>query len=149
MPTKFKRINLLVPVAIKERLRQEVEFLRIKSRVTMVDGRELASTADLIRWVTDLYIDYCDFNPPIVYDHDGETAPVAFTLDSHTRGRWEYAIKYRMADSYHALAGASLSRYFNQLDRFASRDHVFLERVAAIPILDLITQIRRGEIYDL
>lgn len=149
MPTKFKRINLLVPVAIKERLREEVEFLRLRSRVTMVDGAELASTADLVRWCANLYIDYCLYSSPDPYDYDGDTAAVPFTLDSHTRGRWEYAIKYRYADSYHTLASISLGRYFEQIDRRTNRDRLFLQQVAVTPVIDLIHQIRQGLIYDL
>jgi len=149
MPTKFKRINLLVPAAIKDQLRQEAEFLRIKSRVTMVDGRELASTADLVRWVADLYIDWCLYNSPLAYSYDGDTEAVPFTLDSQTRGRWEYAIKYRFADSYHQLASISLTRYFDQLDRFTDRDRRFIDQISTAPVITLIDQIRQGVIYDL
>lgn len=149
MPTKFKRINLLVPAAIKDRLKEEANYLRLKSRVTMIDGAELASTADLIRWCTNLYIDYCLYGEPEAYTYDGDTEPVAFTLDSQTRGRWEYALKYRYADNYHALASISLTRYFDQVDRHADRDRRFLEHIATVPVIDLIGQIRQGLIYDL
>lgn len=149
MPTKFKRINLLVPAAIKERLKEEADYLRLRSRITMVDGAELASTADLVRWCANLYIDYCLYGEPDSYSYGGDTEPVPFTLDSQTRGRWEYALKCRYADSYHTLASVSLARYFAQIDRHTERDRRFIDRIAAMPIDELISQIRQGVICDL
>jgi len=105
---------LQIPSAIADRLRKEVEFLHVRSRVEMEDGTELRSMADLVRWVVNLYIDLAESGEAPRYDWD-ETDPVPFTLDSATKGRWEYAIKYRMATSYsnsHFKESAAIGRDF-------------------------------------
>lgn len=128
MPTKFPRINLLVPVAIAARFRDEAEFLHVKSRVVAEDGTELKSMADLLRWVVNLYIEQCEVGAGPSYEWD-ETAPLPLTMDSSTKGRWEYALKYHYATSYHELAGNALCWYFDRLDARAAQDKALLRNM--------------------
>ena len=143
MPTKFPRLNLLIPAAIADRLRQETEFLHVRSRVEMEDGTELRSMADMVRWVVNLYIELCDAGEAPTYDWD-ETDPVPFTLDSATKGRWEYALKYHHFASYHELAGNALTWYFNRLDERATADQQLVESLKALPPKTLLSQLRNG-----
>jgi hypothetical protein len=141
MPTKFPRINLLVPSAIAQRLRQEAEFLHVKSRVQAEDGTELKSTADLVRWVVNLYIEACEVGEGPTYDWE-ETDPVPLTMDSTTKGRWEYAVKFRFATSYHQLAGNALCWYFDRLDDQAAKDAALLRNMQSMGALRVIGYLR-------
>lgn len=141
MPTKCPRLNLQIPSAIADRLRKEVEFLHVRSRVEMEDGTELKSMADLVRWVVNLYIDLAESGEAPSYDWD-ETDPVPFTLDSATKGRWEYAIKYRMAISYHELAGNALTWYFERLDATAENDQALVKNLATLPPETVLSYLR-------
>jgi hypothetical protein len=144
MPTKHKRINLLVPEAIAARVRQEATFLRLKSRVTTEDGRELASVADLVRWTTDLYIEACEAGGTLECEPVDNDGTIPFTLDSHTRGRWEYAVKYRYARDYHELTTIALTRYFDGLDARAQRDRRLLESLTSLPSRETLQLINAG-----
>lgn len=141
MPTKCPRLNLQIPSAIADRLRQEADFLHVRSRVEMEDGTELRSMADLVRWVVGLYIDLAESGEAPSYDWD-ETDPVPFTLDSATKGRWEYAIKYRMATSYHELAGNALTWYFERLDAKAEDDQALVQNLATLPPETVLSYLR-------
>jgi hypothetical protein len=143
MPSKFPRINLLVPSSIAERLRREASFLHIRSRVKMEDGTELQSVAGLVRWVADLYIDLCDAGGAPTYEWE-ETEPVPFTLDSGTKGRWDYALKYHHFASYHELAGNALTWYFGRVDQRVAADQHFVEYLKTLSPTELLTQLRKN-----
>lgn len=144
MPTKQPRINLIVPAAIAQRVRIEGDFLGVRSKVIVEGDRELRSTADFIRWVADLYIEACEAGEVQAWDYD-ETDTIAFTLDSHTKGRWEYAIKYYYATSYHQLVSFALCRYFDRLDQQTESDAQVIGNLQVMPVTDILSNLRRGE----
>lgn len=141
MPTKSIRRNLMIPTAIADRLREEAEFLHVKSRFSAEDGTELKSTADLVRWVVHLYIEACEVGEGPIYEWE-ETDPVAVTMDSTTTGRWEYAIKYRFAENYHQLVGNALCWYFDRLDTQAEKDAALLRNMQSMNALRVIGYLR-------
>lgn len=143
MPTKYPRINLLVPSATAQRLREEAEFLHVKSRVKAEDGTELKSMADLVRWVANLYIEACEVGEGPTYDWD-ETDPVPLTLDSTTKGRWEYALKYHFADNYHQLVGNALCWYFDRIDAQAAQDAALLRNMQSMSSTTILGYLRGG-----
>lgn len=128
MPTRHPRLNLLVPSAIAQRLRDEADFLHVKSRVETEDGAELKSMADLVRWVVKLYIEACEVGEGPSYDWQ-ETDPVPLTLDSVTKGRWEYALRCHFATNYHQLVGNALCWYFDRIDNQAAKDAALLRNM--------------------
>lgn len=131
MPTKHYRRNLLLPSAIAQRLRDEAEFLHVKSRVETEDGTELKSMGDLVRWVTSLYIEACAVGEGPIYEWE-ETDSVTLTLDPATKGQWDYAIKRHFATSYHQLAGNALCWYFDRIDSQAAKDAALLRNMQGL-----------------
>lgn len=107
----------------------------------MDDGTELNSMADLVRWVVNLYIELAESGEAPSYEWD-ETDPVPFTLNSATKGRWEYAIKYRLATSYHELAGNALTWYFERLDAKAKDDQALVQNLATLPPETVLSYLR-------
>lgn len=144
MPTKHYRRNLLLPSAIAQRLRDEAEFLHVKSRVEAEDGTELKSMGDLVRWVASLYIEACEVGDGPVYEWE-ETDPVTLTLDPATKGRWEYAIKCHFATSYHQLAGNALCWYFDRIDEQAAKDAALLRNMQGMASTTILGYLRGGD----
>lgn len=147
MPTKHPRLNLQVPTAIAERLREESDFLGVRSKVLVSEGeesRELKSTADLVRWAADLYIWACELGLGQQWDYE-ETSVVPLTLDSYTKGRWEYALKQRYAVSYHQLASFALCQYFARIDERAAADKALLAKMQSQGALRILGYLRKKD----
>lgn len=133
----------MVPVAIAQRLRDEAEFLHVKSRVKTEDGTELKSTADLVRWVTNLYIDACEVGEGPTYEWE-ETELVPLTLDSTTKGRWDYAFKRYFATNYHQLVGNALCWYFDRIDAQSEKDAALLRNMQGMNSTMILGHLRGG-----
>lgn len=147
--TENSRLNLLVPLELKQRFEAEAEFLHLGSHIAVIgdeDQRELKSKADLIRWAVELYCAAVEMGEtfPEIDRLKTETAPLAFCMTSQDRGLWDYAIKHHYASTIHDLATLALWRYFSRIDEALDGDEATYKNLAAMSSIDIISSIRGG-----
>lgn len=148
MPSKGKNVHLIVPEWISERVKQEKDFLNIRSKVITDDGREIRSVAEFIRWQVALYIEACEAGDPPDddYDQDGDRGTISYTILPQTHGPWLYAVNTaHYADSIHELAGRALHRYFKRIDERADKDKKLLRYLQGQSATKVLGMLRRGE----
>jgi hypothetical protein len=120
---KNRRLNLCVSASLVDRFYAEVDFLNISTRTVAIEERELKSQADLIRYITELFINRqlegISTNEPVDLEEDSKLIP--FYCDKRTEGLWNVALKNGVASSYNQLAETALYYYFLRQESIARK----------------------------
>jgi hypothetical protein len=148
MPIRNPRTKLSLAAPVFERLRWEVEFLHLNSRVIPPDDPDgPKSRGDIIRRAVQLFVEFCEGGGDHECDYQ-ETEACSFFFGKHEMGLWEYAVKQHYAVSYHELATLALDWYFGRIDEQEAADKATYAALQAIPVKDLETLLKSGRLED-
>lgn len=120
MAIKNRRARLLIPVALCDRLKQEIQYLNLDGKVRVRPSSPSddapQSRGDLIRRVVSSYVDWCEMGNAWEIEPGQETDGLSYYFLRMEVGRWEYAVKQHFAESFHQLAALALDWWFRRMD---------------------------------
>lgn len=105
--TENRRLTLVVPQPLIDRLNSECLFLGIGHRTVIIDEREARSKADFVRVLVNQYIERFRQGLEVPREFEEETGILAFYLDGHSKGAWSAAVRDGAAGNYKDLVPAT------------------------------------------
>lgn len=115
-----RRLNLLIPRSLADRLEEELMFLGLNSRTVIIEERAIGTRNDFLRLIVSQYTLRCLEGAAEAVELDEETVHIPFYLDRSSEGFWDTAIQDGIANSYNELASQALYDYFARQESVAS-----------------------------